>query len=76
MVQSDRYTVFDIYKFVLSTNKLIELIKSENYDSDFVYGFIQSMDGEKGSFICFKLEKKEKIFKQIHSRSKKFNDLL
>ena len=58
MVQSDRYTVFDIYKFVLSTNKLIELIKSENYDSDFVYGFIQSMDGEKGSFICFELEKK------------------
>ena len=51
MVQSDRYIVFDIYKFVLSTNNLVELIKNENFDSDFVYGFIQSMDGEKGKII-------------------------
>jgi hypothetical protein len=57
MIQADRYIVFSIYQFVLASKYHLDLIKSENFDTDLVYGFIQSMDREKGSFIIlFKID--------------------
>lgn len=56
MGQADRFTVYDMCKFVLSSPRLVQQIKTEKYETDFVYGFIQSMDGEKDPrnlLICF-----------------------
>ena len=56
MVQADRFVMFSMCKFVLSSQNLIKEIKNEKYETDFVYGFIQSMDGEKDPrnlLICF-----------------------
>ena len=53
MIQADRYIVFSIYQFVLASKYHLDLIKSENFDTDLVYGFIQSMDREKGIFYNF-----------------------
>lgn len=56
MVQADRYTVFGMCKFILCSKSLVNEIKKENYETDFVYGLIQSMDGEKDPrnlLICF-----------------------
>ncbi len=41
-------------KLVLQSEQLVKLIKEENYSTDFVYGFIQAMDGEKDprNLIC------------------------
>ena len=57
MIQSDRFRVFSMCNFVLKSNELARtLIVDEKYESDFVYGFIQAMDGEKDPrnlLICF-----------------------
>lgn len=56
MVQSDRYLVFSMCKYVLSSSSLVEQIIGEKYSTDFVYGFVQAMDGEKDPrnlLICF-----------------------
>lgn len=56
MVQADRYTVFSMCKFVLTNINLIDEIKKQSYETDFVYGFVQAMDGEKDPrnlLICF-----------------------
>jgi DNA repair/transcription protein MET18/MMS19 len=56
MVQSDRLTVFSLCHFVLTSQPHAEMIKNEKYDTDFVYGFIQAMDGEKDPrnlVVCF-----------------------
>ena len=47
MVQSDRSTVFLMCQFVLNSDLLVSQILDEKYSTDFVYGFIQAMDGEK-----------------------------
>ncbi len=59
MIQSDRHLVFSMCQFVLTSERLIEAIKKENYETDFVYGFIQSMDGEKDprNLICVIIKK-------------------
>ena len=51
MIQADRYIVFNIYQFVLTSKYHLDLIKNENFDTDLVYGFIQSMDREKGIYL-------------------------
>lgn len=56
MIQSDRFLVFNMCKFVLSSDPLVREIKAQNYDTDFVFGYIQSMDGEKDPrnlLLCF-----------------------
>jgi DNA repair/transcription protein MET18/MMS19 len=56
MVQADRYLTFSMCKFVLSSDSLVSEIKAQSYDTDFVFGFIQSMDSEKDPrnlLICF-----------------------
>ena len=68
MIQADRYIVFSIYQFVLSSKYHLELIKSENFDTDLVYGFIQSMDREKGNYN-FYLE----LYKYIYKSSRNGN---
>ena len=56
MIQSDRFIVFTICQFVLHSSLIIATIKQENFETDFVYGFIQAMDGEKDPrnlLVCF-----------------------
>ncbi len=56
MVQSDRLIIFNICHFVLCSQIHTEIILNEKFDTDFVYGFIQAMDGEKDPrnlVICF-----------------------
>mgnify|MGYP001810414896 CR=1 FL=1 len=56
MIQADRNIVFNMCKFMLGSDERVQLIKSENYETDFVYGFIQAMDGEKDPrnlLVCF-----------------------
>lgn len=56
MVQADRYLVFSMCKFVLMSRAIVDEIKAQNYGTDFVFGFIQSMDGEKDPrnlLVCF-----------------------
>ena len=55
MVQSDRLTVFTTFQFILTSKFHTDLLKSENFETDFVYGFIQSLDGEKGITSISKL---------------------
>lgn len=47
MVQNDRMIVFNMCQFVLNCDSLVTQIIEEKYATDFVYGFIQAMDGEK-----------------------------
>lgn len=47
MVQNDRMIVFNMCQFVLNCDPLVTQIIEEKYSTDFVYGFIQAMDGEK-----------------------------
>lgn len=47
MVQNDRMIVFNMCQFVLNFDPLVTQIIEEKYATDFVYGFIQAMDGEK-----------------------------
>ena len=56
MVQADRLTVFTMCQFILGSEAIVAQIKEQKFASDFVYGFIQSMDGEKDPrnlYICF-----------------------
>jgi DNA repair/transcription protein MET18/MMS19 len=56
MIQSDRNIVFRMCQYVLNSNELSHLVIEENFDTDFVYGFIQAMDGEKDPrnlLVCF-----------------------
>lgn len=56
MVQSDRYLVFSMCRCALASHAIVAEMHAQSYDSDFVYGFIQSMDGEKDPrnlLICF-----------------------
>ena len=56
MVQNDRMLVFTMCQFVLSREPLVATIIDEKYATDFVYGFIQAVDGEKDPrnlLICF-----------------------
>ena len=71
MIQADRYIVFSIYQFVLASKYQLDLIKSVNFDTDLVYGFIQSMDREKGSFIIlFKIDEFKMKAASAYARSK------
>ncbi len=45
MVQADRLVVFTICQFVLNSTEIVSQIIEEKYSTDFVYGFIQAMDG-------------------------------
>lgn len=47
MAQNDRMIVFNMCQFVLNCDSLVTQIIEEKYATDFVYGFIQAMDGEK-----------------------------
>ena len=47
MIQNDRMIVFNMCQFVLNSDTLVTQIIEEKYATDFVYGFIQAMDGEK-----------------------------
>jgi DNA repair/transcription protein MET18/MMS19 len=54
--QTDRFIIFSIYQFILSSKNIIDTIVNEKYGSDFIYAFIQSMDGEKDPrnlILCF-----------------------
>ena len=56
MTQSDRLAVFTMCQSVLSNDSIVDEIKQQKFSSDFVYGFIQSMDGEKDPrnlYVCF-----------------------
>ncbi len=56
MVQADRLTVFTMCQFVLNSANLVNRIIDDKYSTDFVYGFIQAMDGEKDPrnlLVCF-----------------------
>ena len=60
LVQSDRYLMYTLFLYIFNSNgtsnDLVSLIKTCKYDSDFVYGFIQAMDGEKDPrnlYVCF-----------------------
>lgn len=47
MVQADRLIVFSMCQYLLNTSSLVNQVIEEKYSTDFVYGFIQAMDGEK-----------------------------
>ncbi len=56
MIQSDRNLIFNMIKFYLSQRRLVQIVKQQNFDTDFVYGFIQAMDSEKDPrnlLVCF-----------------------
>ena len=56
LVQSDRAIIFQMCRFVLESESLLDQVKSDGFETDFVYGFIQAMDGEKDPrnlIICF-----------------------
>ena len=57
LTQADRFLIYTIINYIVSTSKFIELIKLYKFESDFVYGFIQAMDSEKDPrnlVLCFK----------------------
>jgi DNA repair/transcription protein MET18/MMS19 len=47
LIQSDRNLIFNILKFVLTEQRVVDLIKSDRFETDFVYSVIQAIDGEK-----------------------------
>lgn len=56
MVQADRHLVFAMCRSALSLKHFVEEMHAQKYDTDFVYGFIQAMDGEKDPrnlLVCF-----------------------
>jgi DNA repair/transcription protein MET18/MMS19 len=63
LTQSDRLLVYGVCLFMLHSGdeRLVEIIRKENYETDFVYGFLQAMDGEKdprnllACFECLRL---------------------
>lgn len=61
MMQADRNLVFSMCRFGLSRPDIVAEIHEQKYDTDFVFGFIQAMDGEKDprnllvSFECVRL---------------------
>lgn len=56
MVQSDRNLVFSMCRYALSIESVVNEMRTQSYETDFVFGFIQSMDGEKDPrnlLVCF-----------------------
>lgn len=56
MVQADRYLVFTMCRWTLASQSIVEEMHRQAYDTDFVFGFIQAMDGEKDPrclLVCF-----------------------
>lgn len=56
MVQSDRFCVFKMCQFSLASDLIVQEMKNQKYETDFVYGLIQAMDGEKDPrnlYVCF-----------------------
>jgi DNA repair/transcription protein MET18/MMS19 len=47
LIQSDRNLIFNMIKFALANRPIVELIKTDRYETDFVYSVIQAVDGEK-----------------------------
>jgi DNA repair/transcription protein MET18/MMS19 len=47
LIQPDRNLIFNMIKYVLTNSQIVELIKTDRYETDFVYSVIQAVDGEK-----------------------------
>ena len=60
LIQPDRNLIFNMTKFFLASPNLVDLVREQNYETDFVYGVIQAIDGEKDprnllvSFECIR----------------------
>lgn len=61
LVQSDRHLIFSMLKYILASESIVSLVKQQKYDTDFVFGLIQAIDGEKdprnlvSCFECIRL---------------------